>query len=203
MIRPEELPAALAADPRGSFEQLVLAYQDRLYGFGMHLSGRRQDAEEIAQEAFIRAFRALERYPAEQIRTLKLRPWLYQIALNVFRNRVRGDQPRLESLDGVEEGPAALQTRDEEGPERHAEASETRARLRALLLALPERYRIAVVLRHVEGLSYAEIATLLGQPVGTVKANVHRGTRALRELLVAPAKRAVGVFEEVESDARA
>ena len=142
------------------------------------------DAEEIAQDTFVRAYRALERYPSERIRALNLRPWLFQIALNVFRNRVRGKSLDLVPLDPTPDGrvfePTAALS---DGPARAAERAEEREVLQKLLLALPERQRIAVALRHVQGLSYDEIARLLGQPIGTVKANVHRGIRSLRESL--------------------
>ena len=85
----QDVSAALAADLEGSFEQVVVAYQNRLYGFALRLTGSPQDAEEITQDAFVRAYRALATYPAMRIRTLALRPWLHQILLNVFRNRVR------------------------------------------------------------------------------------------------------------------
>jgi RNA polymerase sigma-70 factor, ECF subfamily len=184
-----DLPARLAADLDGAFEAVVLTYQDRLFGFALRLTGSRPDAEEIAQDAFVRAYRALADYPPERVRVLALRPWLYRIALNVTRNRARGVRPRLVPLDGEREDgePAAVEPAEDErrGPEATAERKEQGAELAALVAALPERYRAAVVLRHVAGLSYAEAADALGQPVGTVKANVHRGVRRLRAALVA------------------
>jgi RNA polymerase sigma-70 factor (ECF subfamily) len=182
----DDLALALATDLDGHFERLVRTYQDRLYGFALRLSGCAQDAEEIAQDVFVRAYRALARYPTEQIRALALRPWLYQIALNVFRNTRRSRRLAVTSIDRItshnsdEVTPLDLEDDGRERPEVLAEIRETRRDLAALLAALPERYRAAVVLRHVEGLSYGEAAALLGQPVGTVKANVHRGTRLLR-----------------------
>ena len=86
----DPLNAALAQDLDGSFEGLVRAYQDRLYSFALRLTGRREDAEEVAQDAFVRAYRALKTYPAERVRALALKAWLYQITLNVARNRLRG-----------------------------------------------------------------------------------------------------------------
>jgi RNA polymerase sigma-70 factor (ECF subfamily) len=180
-VHVEGIAESLAMDLPGTFEGFVRAYQDRLYSFGLHLCGQPLDAEEIAQDTFVRAYRALERYPAERIRVLKLRPWLFQIALNVFRNRVRGKALDLVSLEPAPDGQVfepAAELRD--GPVRLAERAEERRLLQKLLLGLPERQRVAVVLRHVQGLSYDEIARLLGQPAGTVKANVHRGVRALR-----------------------
>ncbi len=179
-----ELPEALAGDLDGSFERLVRDFQDRLYAFALRLTGSPQDAEEVAQDAFVRAYRALCDYPPERIRSLALKPWLYQIALNVARNRVRGRRLAVVPLDGPDGRPRADPPDDERRrPEAAVERAERRDDLGALVAALPERYRAAVVLRHVEGLRYDELAAALGQPVGTVKANVHRGVRLLREAL--------------------
>ncbi len=189
----ERLTAALARNLDGAFETLVRAYQHRIYGFALRLAGNPSDAEEVAQDAFVRAYRALATYPGERIRALSVRPWLYQIALNVARNHLRDHasarRGALIPLDGgAEDGTAGrIEPEDDPAgrPEAMAEAGERQRELAARLAALPTRYRAAVVLRHVEGFSYAEIATLLGQPVGTVKANVHRGVQLLRAALVA------------------
>jgi len=155
------------------FERLVLDHQDRIFALSLALTGNRHDAEEVAQDTFLRAYRALVDYPAERVRELKQRAWLHQIALNVFRNRVRGLKPRLVELNGSEPDRSS-------GPEDDAIRRSEVDRLAARVACLPARYREAVVLRHVQDLSYAEIADVLGQPVGTVKANVHRGLKILR-----------------------
>ncbi len=184
------LPAALADDLDGTFERAVLTYQGRLYGFALRLTGNRQDAEEVAQDTFVRAYRALQRFEPERIAALALRPWLYQIALNVARNRLRGKRHRTVPLLLGDEGTGDERRRDagaaeppdeaSEGPLAYAERAGLSESLGALVAQLPPRYRTAVILRHIEGLSYPEAAGALGQPVGTVKANVHRGTKLLR-----------------------
>jgi RNA polymerase sigma-70 factor (ECF subfamily) len=179
----EEIAALLAVDLAGHFESVVVNFQDRLFSFALRLTGNRQDAEEIAQDAFVRAYRSLEGYEADRIRALRLRPWLYQITLNLVRNRVRGKRLQLVELD-AEEGPASTVADAEEwGPEAATLRSELARELAALVAALPWRYRASVILRHVEGLGYGEAAGVLGQPVGTVKANVHRGVHLLRDAL--------------------
>ena len=191
MVAEDELCEMLTGNLDHSFEQMVLAYQHRLYGFALRLSGNPQDAEEIAQDAFVRAYRALPGYSIEQRRTLAIRPWLYQIALNIYRNRVRRRSLRQIPLDTNDEddersSPAEqIEADRREQPDIAAEAGEDRRELAALLAALPEHLRIAVILRHVEGMGYDEIAVLLAQPVGTVKAHVHRGTQRVREALIA------------------
>jgi len=181
MIDDLSLASRLATDLDGHFEQLVRTYHDCLFGFALRLTRSREEAEECAQDAFVRAFRALERYPAERRRELRLRPWLYQITLNVVRNRVR--RPTLVGvpLDGQLQN--GLADREEDQPEMvvlHKEGSNS---LEAALEGLPTRYKTAVVLRHVQGLSYSEAAEVLDQPVGTTKSDVHRGLRLLREVL--------------------
>src|SRR6516225_9442084 len=97
------LATRLASDLDSHFEELVRTFQDRLYGFALRMLSSPQDAEEAAQDTFVRAYRALERYPDDRVSTLRLRPWLYQIALNVVRNRVR--RPALTQVD-IEYDPA-------------------------------------------------------------------------------------------------
>lgn len=180
----DDLPAALAEDLDGCFERFVAMYQHRMYTFALRLSCSPQDAEEIAQDAFVRAYRALTGYPSERIRSLALRPWLYQIALNVFRNRVRGKRLPVVSLEQNDQSmEIQLMDTPDQRPDSIAERAEQARELGDLLASLPERYRVAVVLRHVEGFDYNELSTLLNQPVGTIKSNVHRGVRLLRTAL--------------------
>ncbi len=181
----DPLPGALATDLDGAFEGVVVAHGGRLYGFALRLCGDRRDAEEIAQDTFIRAYRALGGYDPARIRELALRPWLYQIALNVARNRARKRRPATIPLDangagagGLSESPLADDAAQR--PEATIERAEMGAILARLVADLPQRYRAAVILRHIERLTYPEIAAALDQPLGTVKANVHRGVRLLR-----------------------
>jgi|SRR5262252_6288876 len=175
----DDLAPRLAGNLDSHFEELVRTFQDRLYSFALRLTGSPQDAEESTQDTFVRAYRALQRYPADRVQTLRLRPWLYQIALNVVRNRVR--RPELAHVD-IEDHTVAADRRDEQ-PEHATLAGETLAQVEQALQTLPVRYASAVVLRHVQGLSYAEAAEILDQPVGTTKSDVHRGLRLLREAL--------------------
>jgi len=183
-VHEQELPAALAADLDGHFERLVEVYQHRLYAFALRLIGNPYDAEEIIVDALVRAYQALGQYDSQRIAALDLRPWLYQITLNVFRNRVRGRRLQAASYDQPE-GRQAMQIPGDRAaqPEAALERAELRDALAAALARLPERERIAVVLRHVQGMAYGDMAAMLERPVGTVKANVHRGVRRLRQLL--------------------
>ena len=179
----DDLESALAADLDGSFERLVLAFQDRLYGFVLRYTGSPEDAEEVVQDALIRAYRALSTYEPERVRGLALRAWLYRIALNTAWNRARGRRPATASLEtpGDDRGVTEPVAADRERPDAVVEAAERTDHLRRLLAALPARYRAAVVLRHLDGMGYDEVAEILGRPVGTVKSDVHRGMRLLRD----------------------
>ena len=159
-----ELPARLALDLDGSFEELVLTHQRLVYGLALRVVANAADAEEVAQDTFERAYHALASYDAERVAAMRLRPWLAQIALNLARNRLR----RMGSSFAANSAPELL-----------AE----------LLAGLPRGWREAVVLRHVEGLPYAEVAEVLGRPVGTVKTHAHRGVRQLRATLEAREER--------------
>jgi RNA polymerase sigma-70 factor (ECF subfamily) len=179
----------LAEDLDGTFERLVRVFQDRLFSFACRLGGSREDAEEVVQDSFVRAYRALKTYPAERLRALSLQAWLYRITLNVARNRMRGKRPRLVSIDNEgSEGDAARRawdSPDDPGsrPDARLEHSQQRASIASLVATLPERYRSAIILRYVEGLSLEEVATILKQPLGTAKSNVHRAVNLLRRAI--------------------
>ena len=153
----EPLIAALADDLDASFEGLVLAHQDRLYSIALRMLGDPRDAEEAAQDALVRAYRALAGYDAARIRELRLRPWLATIVLEPVPRRgspggllAREDRPvarpgtagRARAAARRAAGPAAVA--DTPGPPPRDWAD--------LLLTLPPAYRSAVVLRHVDGL---------------------------------------------------
>jgi RNA polymerase sigma-70 factor (ECF subfamily) len=174
-----ECPARLAADLDGAFGTFVAHHQDLAYGLALRWTRRPADAEDIAQEAFLRAYRGLGRYDPERRAALRCRGWLARIVMNLVRNAARDGGPRPTTLDASLDDPDVPEDR----PEAMALARETRDEWRRRLDALPPRHRLAVELRHVEGLSYPELAAALERPIGTVKSDVHRGVRALREAL--------------------
>lgn len=180
----EALTETLASDlPRG-FECLVNRYHRRFYVLALRMLNSGSDAEEVTQDTFVRAYRALAGYPPERIRALRLDAWLYRILLNLTRNRVQARPAPTLSLDDPEGEPtytvpAGAETDPEDALVRREDAN-TLARA---LGRLPFHMRAAVILRHVQGHTYREIAALLDQPEGTVKAHVHRGTRLLRVMV--------------------
>jgi len=180
------IAAALADDVDAAFEGLVRHFQDRLFSFALRLTGRREDAEEVAQDAFVRAYRALKTYPADRIRAMALKAWLYQVTLNVARNRVRRKRHPTVSLDpegGEGSVGRALSDDPETRPDARFQMKRQRADIASLVAKLPERYRAPLILRYVEGLKVEEVAAILKQPLGTTKSNVHRAINALRESL--------------------
>ncbi len=166
----DELCRRLAVDLDAAFPDLVDPLASDVYSGLRRLAGA-DEAQDLTQETFIRAYRALSQYEAERIRSLRLRGWVWTIALNLGRNHARDRARRptpveLEDRFGVED------------PEPADEAAWDR-RLRSL----PPIQRRAVVLRHVVGLGYDEIAEATGRPVATVRSDVHRGLERLRTAL--------------------
>ena len=175
-LRP--LARRLAAGRDSAFPDLVDTLASPVFSSVLRLTGSRPDAEDITQETFIRAYQALGRYPAHQVSELRLRPWLWTIALNLCRNRARGRGRR----------PVTTTLTDDHHP---ADPASTEAEALDLvddvwqrrLGELADHVRTAVLLRHVAGLGYGEIAATVDRPVGTVKSDVHRGIERLRQMI--------------------
>ena len=179
------LAARLARDLDGAFSALVAGHQDRLYTIALRLLGDPRDAEEVAQDALVRAYRAMGDYPAERVASLRLRPWLASITVNLARNRRRRADDRRPplALEPMLDAGFELADARTPGPAAITATREAIDELAATLLQLPPAVRVAIVLRHVDGLSVAETAEALGRPEGTVKAQVSRGLERLRALL--------------------
>jgi RNA polymerase sigma factor (sigma-70 family) len=171
----EPLIDRLARDLDRAFPDVVRQVSGDLYSGALRMLGNRQDAEDVTQEALVRAYRALGGYPADRIRRLRLRPWLWTIAANLCRNRLRSRSRRgTTALDADPADPAP-------GPEAHAEHTGMSDELASLLGDLPWAMRAAVVLHHVVGMPYDEISVALERPAATVRSDVHRGLARLRE----------------------
>lgn len=179
------LAARLSTDLDRAFPALVDAHAGRLYTIAQRFLGVPSDAEEVAQDALVRAHRALADYDHDRIRALRLRPWLATITINLARNRRRRQADRRPATSIEPLVAFGLEPRQSpaKSPSVVAERREERRLLAEALLTLPPAARAAVVLRHVDGLSVAETAAALGRPEGTVKALVHRGLAQLRRHL--------------------
>lgn len=164
-----------------TFGDEVLGYLEPLYATAMRLTRNRADAEDLVQDTMVRALRFRDRFEPGT----NLRAWLYTILHNTWRNRVRDtareatdvDSERIEELAATD-GPAEVET-----PERVLLRATMDADLKDALDELPEVFRQAVWLRDVEEFSYAEIASMLDVPIGTVMSRISRGRRQLFEKL--------------------
>lgn len=165
----DELRLRLARDLDAHFPELVESMRHDLFNGLRRLHPN--DAEDLTQEALIRAYRALCQYEPQRIRELNLRGWMWTIALNLGRNHSR-DRARR---------PLPAELHDTH-PVMDPEPTDSEAWQRRLN-ALGTNQRRAVVLRHVAGLGYGEIAEATGRPEGTVKADVHRGLERLKTIL--------------------
>jgi RNA polymerase sigma-70 factor (ECF subfamily) len=198
MSSDEALAAALADDLDTAFETLAQAWGRRLYAFALRMTGRPRDAEELAEETLVQAWRALVGYTAERRRALRLRPWLFQIAANLARNRARSARRNATlSLDAEGDASnagdaepsvalAAARIADDDplgNPEAALAREQQLADLATLLLTLPATQREVVILRHMEGMGFAAIAEVTGEPIGTVKSHASRGVARLRQAL--------------------
>jgi RNA polymerase sigma-70 factor, ECF subfamily len=164
---PDPSPADLARAASGdaqAFTQIVERYQGMVYSVAYNVLGDPTDAEDAAQEAFLRCYRKLPQYRSEAT----FSTWLFRLALTAAVDYRRREQARPEPVDV----PEVAGAEPSEGPDA--------ATIVAALADLPHDYRVPTVLRDVYGLPYQEIAELTGRPLGTVKVMVHRGRASLR-----------------------
>jgi RNA polymerase sigma-70 factor (ECF subfamily) len=158
----------------GAFEQMVIAYQHRVFAVALRMLGNRAEAEEIAQETFLRAHRALGEFRGEA----RLSTWLHTIVSRLCLTRLAAGERRMRR-EG-EETLLRLAAGDD-NPGTGAERSELEGALHRAIAELSEERRIVVVLRDLQGLSYEAIATALGLELGTVRSRLHRARLDLKE----------------------
>lgn len=165
-----------AGDPQ-AFEDMVKIHQHRIYGVALRMMGSRAEAEEVAQETFLRAHGALGEFRGDA----RLSTWLYAIASRLCLNRLASGEHRMarRRADALEAVPGRL----EDQPGGDLERSEREAALHRAIAELPEDRRVVVVLRDLEGLAYDEIAAALGLELGTVRSRLHRARLELKDKL--------------------
>lgn len=180
-----ELIARAQTGDEAAFEELVVTNQNRIYNLTLRMSGNPDDAQELAQEAFLSAWRGLPRFQGNS----SFSTWLYRLATNVCidylrRQKRRGGQGGGVSLDDDEDR-TVLQLPDRgPGPEEELERRETREAIGLGLSRLSEEHRRILVMREMDGLSYTEIGDLLQLEEGTVKSRIARARLALRAVLI-------------------
>jgi RNA polymerase sigma-70 factor (ECF subfamily) len=171
-----------------AFDRLVAERSGEIYGLLYRLTENAEEARDLTQETFLRAFQNIARFRGEA----DLRTWIYRIAINQARNRWRWWRRRrvdatvsLDSPDGLYGQPlnATLRAERATNPEQETLAHERELALRTALQSLRRAYREAVILRDIEGFSYEEIATTLDISIGTVKSRLSRGREELRRKL--------------------
>lgn len=185
MITPvEELIKRAQQNDLQAFEELVLLYQDRVFTHCCHLAGNEHDAQDLAQDVFVQAYNKIRsfRFSAD------FGTWLHRIAVNLWINHLRRNRKVVTlSLDEPFAGTEGLLFRElaasQESPLDEMERRELKDMLNSALERLHYDYRIALVLRELEGYSYEEIGSITGWSLGTVKSRISRGRKALKKEL--------------------
>jgi RNA polymerase sigma-70 factor (ECF subfamily) len=175
----EELVEACQAGESSAFDLLVTRWEDKIRGASYRLLGSEEEARDAAQEAFLKAYRALPGFKREA----RFSSWLYQIAVNLCRDRLRRRKGRtLVSLEALEEVGPVIASRGP-GTQDLVEQIDLRRAVRRAIAALPEEQREVVILKEYQGLTFLEIAQTLELPISTVKTRLYRGLGQLRHRL--------------------
>jgi RNA polymerase sigma-70 factor (ECF subfamily) len=171
------VPASPGSPEAALFEQMVTSHLDALYRTAVRLTGRPQDAEDLVQETYLRAWRSLHTYrPGTNPKA-----WLFRILHNARIDRYRASTRTVQTVDEIEgQDPAFVVN---ETPESLVLAGVMDAEVRQAIMDLPEVFRSCLILADLEGFSYQEIADILGIPRGTVMSRLFRGRRAMRKSL--------------------
>ncbi len=180
------LVAAAKGGDKEAFGRLVEAYQDRIYGYLARMLADPEEAEDVAQEVFLRAYRSLGRFRG----TSSFHTWLYRIASNlaidVARRRKRQDNTTYSldaPLDAGEDEYEREMPDDSRAPDQISEQAELQRAVRQAVMELPEKLRDVVVLYELQGESYEDIAAILGVPLGTVKSRLFNARGQLKKRL--------------------
>jgi len=168
------------------FSRLIDKYKNMVYDLAYRMSRNSQEAEDISQEAFLRAYQSLVRFNPKY----KFSTWLYQVTLNIIRDRSKKKTIKQTSLDApipttsnnTEYFHQAVDSKH--NPEEILAQQEMAHNIQQAILSLPLKYREVTVLRHVKNLSYVEIAFILKIPTGTVKIRLYRAREQLRKILL-------------------
>jgi RNA polymerase sigma-70 factor (ECF subfamily) len=177
----EELVARSRGGDADSFNELILRWERPIYALAYRVIGREEDARDVCQETFLRAFRALPGFKGQA----KFSSWLYRIALNLCRDWIRRQRraPTLQIPEGVEPTELAAQAGPVESIEDLVSRRELSAVVEEAMTLLPEEQRTAIILKEYHGMTFQEIADLQGCPLSTVKTRLYQGLSVLRRHL--------------------
>ena len=177
----EELVARSRGGDLDSFNQLVLRWERPIYALAYRVIGREEDARDVAQETFLRAFRALSGFKGQA----KFSSWLYRITLNLCRDWIRRERraPVAQAPEGVDLIELASEAEPVESIEDLVARRELGRAVAKAMAMLPEEQRTAIVLKEYHGLTFQEIADLLDCPLSTVKTRLYQGLGVLRKQL--------------------
>src|SRR6476469_3073458 len=183
----EELVARSQGGDMDSFNQLVVRWERPIYALAYRTIGREEDARDVCQETFLRAFRALPGFRGQA----KFSSWLYRIALNLCRDWIRKERrvPVVQAPEGVDLMDLAAEAEPSESIEDLVARKDLTALVERAMARLPEEQRTAIVLKEYHGLTFQEIADLVGCPLSTVKTRVYQGLTVLRRELAKSAGR--------------
>ena len=168
-----------------AFGELVRRHQAAVYNVAYRMTGSRHEAEDLAQEAFLRAFKAFDRFDPDR----QLRPWLKRITTNLCLNWLQTSRVKTTNvvtdmhLPGQEAATMDDYAQNRPLPEQVVMRRETAEQIRAAILQLPPHYRAVIELRHFQDLSYDEMAETLGRPLSNVKSDLYRARKRLGEIL--------------------
>lgn len=175
----EELVDAFQAGDLSAFDILLRRWDRKIQGAICRLIGSEEDARDLCQETFLKAYRSLRSFKGEA----RFSSWLYQIALNACRDRMRRRRGKtLVSLEGLEES-GSVPLASEPSALDLVEANDLARAVAAAVAALPDEQREVIILKEYQGLTFLEIAEVLGLPTSTVKTRLYRGLGQLRERL--------------------
>jgi len=177
----EELVARSMGGDLDSFNQLVLRWERPIYALAYRVIGREEDARDVAQETFLRAFRALKGFKGQA----KFSSWLYRITLNLCRDWIRRERrtPVVQAPEGVDVIELAGEATPTESIEELVSRHEIGRAVGKAMSLLPEEQRTAIILKEYHGLTFQEIADLLDCPLSTVKTRLYQGLTVLRKQL--------------------
>jgi len=177
----EELVALSIGGDTDSFNQLVLRWERAIYALAYRTLGREEDARDVCQETFLRAYRALPGFKGEA----KFSSWIYRIALNLCRDWIRKQRrtPVMQAPEGIELADLAAERGPVESIETLVARKQLSDRVAIAMRTLPEEQRTAIVLKEYHGLTFQEIAEMQGCPLSTVKTRLYQGLTVLRRQL--------------------